>query len=422
MTNEDCVSPQYAESVLIIDDSRVQRMHAATLCAQLGITQVYEASNGAEALDVIASLPELPGVLIVDLEMPGMNGVELIQNLGKRGLRIPVIVASSREGSLIHAVETMTKALGMELLGGLSKPLSREQLAAALCCPGSRTPAVAESPAMEISLAELSAAIRDGAVQPYYQPKLDVRTGIIRGVEALARWIRPDQALVEPGSFIPLAEENGLIEALTYSIAEQACAQAAKWNAQGLRVSMAINLSPRQLTSETFVDDVTRLIERHAIRADQIVWEVTESSVVENLGEALGVLARLRLQGFGLSIDDYGTGFSSMQQLARIPFTELKVDRSFVNGASQREHLRVILQSALEMANRLNLVTVAEGVEDIEDWALLQDYGCVLAQGYLIAKPMPGDELPVWLRTHSRHLRSLRGPRGAGQTPEPSVS
>src|SRR5690606_36511480 len=196
---------------------------------------------------------------------------------------------------------------------------------------------------------------------------------------------------------------------LTLSIADQACAQAAQWNKRGLRLSMAINLSPQLLDADQFVDDICVLIERHAVRADQIVWEITESSVVANLGAALGVLARLRLKGFGLSLDDYGTGFSSMQQLARMPFTELKVDRSFVHGASQRKHLRVILQSALDMANRLNLVTVAEGVERQEDWRLLQEYGCSLGQGYLVARPMPGKELPVWLRTQARHLRSLHG-------------
>src|SRR5690606_27295015 len=173
----------------------------------------------------------------------------------------------------------------------------------------------------------------------------------------------------------------------------------------------AINLSPHLLNSDRFVDDICALIDRHAVRADQIVWEITESSMVANLWAALGVVARLRLKGFGLSLDDYGTGFSSMQQLARMPFTELKVDRSFVHGAADRDHLRVILQSALDMASRLSLVTVAEGVERMEDWRLLQEYGCSLGQGYLVARPMPGADLPVWLRTNTQHLRSLHSGR-----------
>jgi EAL domain-containing protein (putative c-di-GMP-specific phosphodiesterase class I) len=130
-------------------------------------------------------------------------------------------------------------------------------------------------------------------------------------------------------------------------------------------------------------------------------------------GAALGVLARLRLKGFGLSIDDYGTGFSSMRQLARIPFTELKIDRSFVHGAHQRNNVRVILESALDMARRLDLVTVAEGVETPEDWRLLQEFGCDVGQGHLIARPMPGSEIAPWLEQHKGSLRALR-PRPAG--------
>lgn len=415
MTNSEAFTPLIPESMLVIDDSAVQRRHAVALCREAGVQQVYEASNGAEALDVLASLPALPAVLMVDLEMPGMNGVELIQNLQKRHITVPVILASSRESPLINAVETMTQYLGIEVLASLQKPLHLAQVAAALSGRNSKQPVPVQNQA-RFSINDLRNAIRDGEIQAHYQPKLDVRTGVLKGVEALARWIQPDGSMITPDRFIPVAEQYGLIYDLTLAMTEQACAQAAIWNQRGLRLSMAINLSPHQLDSDRFVDDISSLIERHAIRADQVVWEITESSVVANLGAALGVLARMRLKGFGLSIDDYGTGFSSMQQLARIPFTELKVDRSFVHGAAERDHLRVILQSALEMANRLHLVTVAEGVERLEDWRLLQDFGCVQAQGYLIARPMPGNEIPDWLRNNAKHLALLkRDQKGSGQ-------
>jgi len=409
-------------SVLVIDDSTVQRSHAVALCREAGVRQIYEASNGAEALDVIASLPALPGVLMVDLEMPGMNGVELIQNLKKRGIRVPVILASSRESPLVSAVEAMTQALGMEVLVSLQKPLNLPQVASALRGHESRRQPPPVADPVRFGVDDLRKAIHGAELQAYYQPKIDVRTGVVKGVEALARWIRPDGSMISPDRFIAVAERHGLIHDLTLRMSELACAQATQWNRHGLRFSMAINLSPHLLDSDRFVDDIGELIERHAIRADQIVWEITESSVVANLGAALGVLARLRLKGFGLSIDDYGTGFSSMQQLARIPFTELKVDRSFVHGAAQRDHLRVILQSALEMANRLNLVTVAEGVERMEDWRLLQDFGCVLGQGYLIARPMPGPDVPVWMHTNAKHLRTLHRDRDSGCPGEAQVA
>ncbi|WP_255991820.1 EAL domain-containing response regulator [Chitinolyticbacter albus] len=401
---------QQIDSILIVDDSAVQRQHSVALCRELGLGCIYEAANGVEALETLAHLPFPPRVLVIDLEMPGMDGVELIQLLAQRNLHVPLIVASSRESALISSVETMVRALGMQVLAALQKPLNLPQLAAALQRYGgpAATAAGPRRKEAEFGVAQLQAALEQDQIVAHYQPKVDVRTGVIKGVEALARWPLADGSMIPPDRFIPVAEQHGLIHALTMKIAGQACGQIARWNKHGLRLSVAINLSPVLLDSPDFVGEAAELLEHHALGSDQVVWEITESSLVANLGAALGILARLRLKGFGLSIDDYGTGFSSMQQLVRIPFTELKIDRSFVHGAADRHHLRVILQSALDMANRLSLVTVAEGVETIEDWRLLQDFGCTLGQGYLIAKAMSGDELPIWLRRHTQHLRALR--------------
>jgi len=155
------------------------------------------------------------------------------------------------------------------------------------------------------------------------------------------------------------------------------------------------------------VRELSTLLEEHGLEARQIVLEITESSVVDCMGVALGVLARLRLKGFGLSIDDYGTGFSSMQQLARIPFSELKIDRAFVHGAHQRTNLRVILQSALDMSRQLGLVTVAEGIETLEDWQLVRDSGCGVGQGFLVAPAMPAEQLPEWIDRNEPRLLQL---------------
>jgi EAL domain-containing protein (putative c-di-GMP-specific phosphodiesterase class I) len=214
--------------------------------------------------------------------------------------------------------------------------------------------------------------------------------------------------LVSPDRFIAQAEQQGLIHALTLSMVEQVAHQAAIWNAHGLELSIAVNISAQLLDSPNIVREISALLERYALPPRQIILEITEGTVATHLGAALATLARMRLKGFGLSIDDYGTGFSSMQQLARIPFTELKIDRSFVHGAHQRQNLRVILQSALDLARRLELITVAEGIETMEDWRLLQEFGCMMGQGYLIAKPMPSATLPQWLKSHNPRLSELR--------------
>ncbi len=403
--------PPGIASLLVVDDSTVQRMHAIALCRELGVRMIYEASNGAEALELLSMLILRPSLMIVDLEMPGMDGVELIQQMHQREYDIPFIVASGRETSLIQSVETMSGALGLRVLGGLQKPLNLDQLAAVLQRYGETQNVVQQqTPAMLAPLgkADLARAIDNGEIIAHYQPKVDVRTGMVKGVEALARWNHPHWGLLPPGRFIHLAEDEGLIRALTVSIMSQALAQAENWNRRGLKLSVAVNFSPRLLDLPKLVEDSAALLARHSVHAEQIIVEITEGSVVAHLGSALAMLARLRIKGFGLSIDDYGTGFSSMQQLARIPFTELKIDRSFVHGAHQRKNLRIILESALDLARRLDLVTVAEGIETLEDWHLLQELGCSIGQGYLIAKPMPAETLPQWLKNHYRRLHTLR--------------
>lgn len=404
-------------SLLIVDDSAVQRAHAVALNRELGIPLIYEAASGHEALELLRMLVLPPDLLIVDLEMPGMDGVELIQQLHQRQIMIPLIVASGRESVLIHAVEMMARNLGLPVLAGLQKPLHAAPLRDALQRFGqlgraagpSGGPAVAAAPSPpSFSRGDLAAAIACGEIGVHYQPKVDMRTGLVRGVEALARWHRHGIGFVRPDHFVELAEQEGLIHALTLAVMTQALAQAAEWNRRGLKLSMAVNLSQRLLDRPSLVEEVDALVEKHGLKAEQLVLEITESTLADRMGTALGLLARLRLKGFGLSIDDYGTGFSSMQQLARIPFTELKIDRSFVHGAHQRTNLRVILQSAIEMARQLDMVTVAEGVETIEDWRLLQSSGCSIGQGYLIAKPMPASEMLQWIKRHQSRLGELR--------------
>jgi EAL domain-containing protein (putative c-di-GMP-specific phosphodiesterase class I)/FixJ family two-component response regulator len=416
-------------TMMVVDDSRLQREHIAGLCRAAGVALVHEAEHGADALAQLQQLQaagRAPEVLIIDLEMPVMDGVELIQQLRAHAPSLPFLLASTREAALMQAVETMARLQGLPVIQGLRKPISQVALCAALGrVPASPPRAVpqasapgADAPAL--SVGALAQAIAHGDIVPHYQPKIDARTGVIRGVEVLARW--PDAALGHPAPdrFIALAEGRGLIHPLTMSIVQQAFAQAARWNARGLVLSLAVNLSPRLLESPALVGEMADLAAQHGLAPSQIVLEITESSVVAAQGAALSVLARLRMKGFGLSIDDYGTGFSSLQQLARVPWTELKIDRSFVDGAHGHAHQRTILQSALEMAQRLALTTVAEGVERLEDWRVLQGFGCSIGQGWLFGHAMPAERLPDWLRQHGQRLAELRSP-AAGTAVEGSA-
>ncbi len=398
-------------SVLVVDDSALQRQHVARLCMALGVGQVVEAAHGLAALEQLSLLDAPPDLLIIALEMPAMDGIELVEALQLRGVRSPVVLLSSRDDALIDSVQS----LGHGVKRGLRKPLARDDLRDVLRECLAAPQAGAESgrgrPPSSICAQVLEQAILTRQIVPHFQPKIDTNTGILRGVEALARWHDPERGTVPPDEFIAVAERESLIHALTLSVVDQSFAQCALWQSRGMRLTMAVNISPELLTRPDLVAEVCALQQQHGLDPSQITLEITESTAVESQGAAHAVLVRFRLKGFGLSIDDYGTGFSSMQQLSRIPFTELKIDRSFVHGAHRRRSLRVILESALDMARRLNLATVAEGVETLEDWRLLQSFGCTSAQGWFIAKAMPGSALPAWNKGHGARLPELRLPR-----------
>ena len=397
-------------SVLIVDDSVVQRNHCAELCRALGIARVLEAGNGREALELLRALTPAPDLLIVDLEMPAMDGAELIERLREGHLDIPILVVSARDRALVDSMQDLGQALGMRVIGALPKPLTARALLALLRRRETRAPAHPGTP-LPLEPAELDAALERGEIVAHFEPQVDSASAAVCGVEALARWHHPRFGWVPPDQFVPLAERSGLIRALTLQMMRQALLQACVWNTMGHRLTVSINLSPTLLERTDLVDDLTCLQQSFGLPAERLTLEVTETGVMRELGTALAVLTRLRLRGFGLSLDDYGTGFSSLQQLARIPFTELKIDRTFVHGFPAREKLQVVLHSALQMAGELGLVSVAEGVEELAEWRLLRQFGCRRAQGWMFTRALPALEFSQWLDAY--RPQALLGRSGA---------
>ena len=394
---------------LVVDDSAVQRMNAVEVLRQAGIHRVYEAADGLAGLEAIRSLFPPPALLVVDLEMPGMDGIEMLQTLATENYRPPVLIASATHASLVASVETMCRELGLPILGAFEKPFTAEVLQRALLSfdhildvrqQHRRTET-------EISADEVSDALAAGQIQPHYQPKICLKTGQVLGLEALARWTSPSRGIVSPAAFIPVAEDNCLITALTLSMLNAVLPQSVHWQQQGFTPSIAVNLSALSLTERNFVDEVIKRTREAGVDPAKIVIEVTESALISDMGAGLGALGRLRLKGFGLSMDDYGTGFSTTQQLARLPLTELKIDRSFVSNAPDKASLRTILASVVRMGLDLGLNTLAEGVETEGELRLLQSLGCQQVQGFLLARPMPGDAVLPWLQENGAQLRAL---------------
>jgi EAL domain-containing protein (putative c-di-GMP-specific phosphodiesterase class I) len=246
-------------------------------------------------------------------------------------------------------------------------------------------------------LGELRRAIEGNELVLHYQPKAYTSTGQVCGVEALVRWQHPEHGLLGPMEFIPLAEENGLIEALTHTVLDAALAQCRRWHDDGLDLPVAVNIAARSLLDAAFTDDVDRLLIMHRLPPQMLTLELTESAIIADPTRALDVMSRLRQLGVRLSIDDFGTGYSSMAHLRTLPVSELKIDRSFV--MHMRTHLsdEAIVRALLGLAQSLDLEVVAEGVEDNETWSALRELGCTITQGYFLSRPLPADALVEWM-------------------------
>jgi EAL domain-containing protein (putative c-di-GMP-specific phosphodiesterase class I) len=243
---------------------------------------------------------------------------------------------------------------------------------------------------------ELRRALERNELELHYQPKVELAGGRLTGVEALMRWRHPVRGLVPPGEFIPLAEQTGLIRPLTRWALDEALGQIAAWRSQGLHLSVAVNLSARNLLDPDLPADVERTLVRRGLDASALELEITEGSLMSDPARAQEVLTRLRAIGIRLAIDDFGVGHSSLAYLGRLPVDDIKVDRSFVQGMADDPGDAAIVRSTIELGRSFGLGVVAEGVETPAAWKRLAEMGCDRAQGYLLSRPLPPAELPQW--------------------------
>jgi EAL domain-containing protein (putative c-di-GMP-specific phosphodiesterase class I)/AmiR/NasT family two-component response regulator len=400
-------------SVLVTDDSLTQRQYAKELCKDLGVMDLHEAANGVDALQVLDA--RSVDVVLIDLEMPVMDGVELIRSMAQKKFVSSVIILSAKDPILIASVGTMAEADGLHVLGTFQKPLLPDALECSLLrfIQDAKTKAAEPKIALEneVTAVELSEALANGDLTLAYQPKLTVQGLMLKGVEALARWRHPQKGMISPGVFIPLAERHGMIDMLTRHLLHVAFQHKKNWQNFGLRFNLAFNLSPLSLADSDMVDWLCKLTEDYGIAPTDVTFEITENALLGELASAIRTLARLRLKGFHIAIDDYGTGFANAQQLSRVPATELKIDRSLVHRSAARPQQRTILASTVDLAKNLNLTTVAEGVETEEDFKIIHNLGVDLVQGYYFSKPLFPDDLLAFIKTGLNQVRRAQQER-----------
>lgn len=376
---------------LVVEDDSFQRHVLIDLLTILGAKNILEAADGAQALNIFRD-PDGPHIDIVlcDLNMPEMDGMEFFRHLGSYRSGISTIIISAENSALITSVKNMVRAYGLRLLGAIEKPITLAglQKLISLHTPLHTPSEHKASNTPNFGLEEILQGIQQEQFEPFFQPKMDIATQKIVGAEALARWIHPDHGVVSPYAFIELLEESNNIDELTLMILKKATEACRLLHDNGHEINISINISLTSLTDISMADKIIQLVQNSGIGPHHVTLEITESAAMTDVAHALENLARLRMHGFGLSIDDYGTGYSSMQQITRIAFSELKIDQSFVKDIADNHALRVIVDSSIGMARKLGIKSTAEGVETQHDLDVLKSMGCDIAQGYFIARPM----------------------------------
>jgi len=386
-----------AIKILVLDDEPFMLKLLGQMLASLGYTSVTICESGRTALKLVDSQDSRPNLILLDINMPDMDGIEFVRHLVEHHYSGALILVSGENERVLQSVGKLVRAHKITELGHLSKPVTPERLVTLIEKWTPPSQGAIRAAKKVYGANELRAAIANGELINYYQPKVAVATGEVIGMETLARWRHPKDGMIFPDQFIGIAEQYGLIDELTRVVLTGALAQARIWQDAGLTLRVAVNLSMDNLVSLNFLDYLAELTAKAGVAPQEMVLEVTESRLMHDQRVPLEILTRLHLKRFRLSIDDFGTGTASLTQLRDIPFDELKIDQSFVHGAWANDTQRAMFDASLGLAKQLGMEVVAEGVEDQADWDFLRQRGCDLAQGYFIAKAMPAEDIPAWL-------------------------
>ncbi|PSJ17603.1 EAL domain-containing response regulator [Nitrosomonas supralitoralis] len=385
--------------VLVLDDDKFMLKFVSHLLRELGVSEVLVAEDGRAGLCVLSAQVTSVDLLICDIEMPEMDGIEFLRNIADQNYKGKIVLFSGVSHDLLKATERLAIARGLNVIGILSKPVTVDSLTTVLeqlLIPVPRE--VTRARIMQIfDEQEVRQALVDDRVDLFFQPKIAVLSGNVTSVECLARWHHAEYGYVSPDNFIPIIEQSSLINDFTRDVLIKASQQLDVWLQQGLDLNISINVSMKNLDRFNLPEIYAEAVSECNVPINRVTLEITESKLGKDFAQTLDILTRIRLKGFGLAIDDFGTGYSSMETLKHLPFTELKVDRIFAHGAAEDPATRAILESSIKLGRVLGLNVVVEGIETKADYALAIELGCDEVQGYFVAKPMSSDELIKWL-------------------------
>ncbi len=385
---------------LIIDDDEMMLDLAKITLNNLGINNIYTAKQGHDALNILDSDKNI-NFILCDLNMPQMDGIEFLRHLADRKFLGQIILFSGEDLRVLKTAEIIANQHNLKILGAIEKPIDINKLKKIFESPENLKSEASFKNNKNIfspQISDLERAILKDEIILYYQPKVSVKTKKIVGFEALARWDHPKYGVLGPEVFIKLAEKNNLIDKITRKLIIKAFKNYKNLELNKLPLTLSINLSPDSLDKLDLPNFIIEFAEKFDISPNNIMFEITESKLIKNLASALEIILRLSLNNFRFSIDDFGTGYSSMKQLEQIPFSELKIDRAFVHNIGDIPKACAILESSVDLAKKMEIESVAEGVETQQDWDLIEKAGCDVVQGFFVSLPLPYEDVKSWMQ------------------------
>lgn len=398
-------------SLLLLEDQTTQREILSAKFRKLGIGHVVAHADGHSALKLLRQESMLFDIMVVDLILGDMDGLKFLRLAEEQCEKMPaIIVVSAVDDLLLATIRLTAKERGYNLLGAYSKPVSVADLNHALKAYfKQQTETIGVSMmdfAEQLPASEVSSALKKGELRAFFQPIISTnKLKEVVAVEALARWNHPVYGEVFPRGFLPMLEHSGLLSELSQLIVRQSIQQLRRFMDSGLDICVSINMTALELADFDWTEELSGLVDEYRVPAEKITLEVTEAMALSRNANISETLARLRLKGFGLSIDDFGVGYTSLSNFRRVAFTELKIDRCLTEDLADDMGHQKIVASIIRMGHDLGLNVVAEAIEDEAGVKLLSELGCDMIQGLAYSPALSPEEITAWCL--ERNKRSL---------------
>lgn len=396
--------------IYIVDDNEQQTQLMQAMAATANITTLTYNSS----INFLAAPLKQHDIVVLDLQMPEKDGIEIMRELAAKNIKPNFILVSGFDERVLHSARQLAESKHLNVIATLTKPIKAKNFITLLTetldqCKQQHAEDIQNHSSTELNsnntksftIDELKLAIRKHQLAVYFQPKINFKDKKLMGAEVLVRWLHPEYGLIMPAQFIPLAEQHQLMNLLTEEILKLVMKEYKKLNSAGLHIKVAINLSAQNITDLAMPEKLEALIKSNAINPESFTFEMTESSLMNEISDSLDILNRLRMKGFSLSVDDFGMGYSSLVKLYQAPFSELKIDRHFITRMTTDPDAAAIVKICILLAKELNVQVVAEGVETEDIWDALKKLDCDQAQGYFIVKPQAVDQFIDWVNQQS---------------------